>query len=61
VTAVVLAADRKDATAADTGRAVPVTRALLSAPHIVFRDTERGAGYGRVGIVPLVRPSARPA
>ena len=33
----------------------------VAAPHIVFRDTARGAGYGRVGIVPLAHPAARPA
>jgi Tol biopolymer transport system component len=60
VTAVVLAAG-KAPTAASGGGATPVSRALLSAPHIVFRDTERGAGYGRVGIVPLAHPNARPA
>jgi hypothetical protein len=38
-----------------------VSRALVSTPHIVFRDTERGAGYGRVGIVPLAHPGAKPA
>jgi hypothetical protein len=40
---------------------VPVSRALVDAPHIVFRDTSRGAAYGRVGIVPLAHPGARPA
>ena len=40
---------------------MPVSRALVDAPHIVFRDTARGAGYGRVGIVPLAHPAARPA
>ena len=54
-------AGSKDPVAASPGHAVPVSRALVSAPHIVFRDTERGDGYGRVGIVPLAHPSARPA
>jgi hypothetical protein len=61
VTAVVLAAGSKAPTAVGAGHAVPVSRALVSAPHIVFRDTERGAGYGRIGIVPLAHPNARPA
>jgi hypothetical protein len=61
VTAVVVAAGGKDPVAAGPGHAVAVSRALVSAPHIVFRDTERGAGYGRIGIVPLAHPNARPA
>ena len=61
VVAVVLAAGSKTPTVAEAGHAVPVSQALVSAPHIVFRDTERGAGYGRVGIVPLANPNARPA
>ena len=61
VAAVVLAAGTKTPTVAEAGHAVPVSRALVSAPHIVFRDTERGSGYGRVGIVPLANPNARPA
>ncbi len=61
VAAVVLAAGGKDPVAAGGGPTVPVSRALIDAPHIVFRDTARGAGYGRVGIVPLANPAARPA
>ena len=62
VAAVVLGAGGKDPVAAGAGaRRVPVSRALVDAPHIVFRDTARGAGYGRVAIVPLAHPSARPA
>jgi hypothetical protein len=61
VVAVVLASGRKDPVAASGGHAAPVSRALLAAAHIVFRDTARGDGYGRVGIVPLAHPTARPA
>ena len=61
VVAVVLASGRNDPVAESGGHAVPVSRALLAAPHIVFRDTARGDGYGRVGIVPLAHPTARPA
>jgi hypothetical protein len=61
VVAVVLASGQKDPVAGSGGHAVPVSRALLAAPHIVFRDTARGNGYGRVGIVPLADPTARPA
>ncbi len=61
VAAVVVAAGSKDPVAASPGHAVPVSRALVSAPHIVFRDTERGDGYGRIAIVPLAHPDARPA
>jgi WD40-like Beta Propeller Repeat len=61
VIAVVLASGRKDPVAGSGGHAVPVSRALLATPHIVFRDTARGDGYGRVGIVPLANPTARPA
>jgi WD40 repeat protein len=63
VAAAVLAVGGKHPTAATgaSASAVPVSRALVSTPHIVFRDTERGAGYGRVGIVPLAHPGAKPA
>ncbi len=61
VAAVVLGAGGKTPVAASAAHAVPVSRALIDAPHIVFRDTSRGDGYGRVGIVPLAHPSARPA
>ena len=61
VAAVVLGAGGKHPVAASAGHAVPVSRALVDAPHIVFRDTSRGAGYGRVAIVPLDDPAARPA
>lgn len=60
VAAVVLGGG-KDPVAAGGARAVPVSRALVDAPHIVFRDTARGDAYGRVGIVPLSNPKARPA
>jgi hypothetical protein len=59
--AVVLGAGGKAPVAATAAHAVPVSRALVDAPHIVFRDTSRGAAYGRVGIVPLAHPAARPA
>jgi WD40-like Beta Propeller Repeat len=61
VAAVVLGAGGKTPVAATAAHAVPVSRALVDAPHIVFRDTSRGAAYGRVGIVPLAHPAARPA
>ena len=61
VAAVVLGAGGKHPVAASAGHAVPVSRALVDAPHIVFRDTSRGPSYGRVAIVPLAHPSARPA
>jgi WD40-like Beta Propeller Repeat len=61
VTAVVLAAAGKDPIASEAGRATALSPALLSAPHVVFRDTERGAGYGRIAVVPLAHPNARPA
>jgi hypothetical protein len=59
--AVVLASAQKDPVAGSAAHAVPVSPALLAAPHIVFRDTARGDGYGRVGVVPLANPAARPA
>jgi WD40-like Beta Propeller Repeat len=61
VAAVALGAGGKDPVVRSGGHAVPVSRALVDAPHIVFRDTARGDGYGRVGIVPLSKPAARPA
>jgi hypothetical protein len=61
VGAVVLGAGGKTPVAAGAARAVPVSPALLGAPHIVFRDTARGADYGRVAIVPLAHANARPA
>jgi hypothetical protein len=61
VAAVVLGAGGKTPVAATAAHAVPVSRALVDAPHIVFRDTSRGAAYGRVGIVPLAHPTSRPA
>jgi hypothetical protein len=61
VAAVVLGAGGETPVAASTAHAVPVSRGLVDAPHIVFRDTSRGAAYGRVGIVPLAHPAARPA
>ena len=61
VAAVVLGAGGKTPVAASAAHAVPVSRALIDAPHIVFRDTARGTGYGRVAIVPLAHPGARPA
>jgi hypothetical protein len=61
VVAAVLAAGGKHPTAASGAGAAPPSRALLGAPHIVFRDTQRGAGYGRLAIVPLGRPNAKPA
>jgi WD40-like Beta Propeller Repeat len=62
VAAVVLAAGRKDTVAGGGGGKAPaVSRALLNAPHIVYRDTARGDGYGRVAIVPLAKPGAQPA
>jgi hypothetical protein len=60
VSAVVLAAGGKDPVAAGSVASGPVSRALVSDPHFVFRDTARGAGYGRIGIVPLAQPGARP-
>ncbi|HEY0361911.1 MAG TPA: hypothetical protein VGC83_06480, partial [Solirubrobacteraceae bacterium] len=56
VAAVVLGAGGKTPAAATAAHAVPVSRALVDAPHIVFRDTSGGADYGRVGIVPLAHP-----
>jgi hypothetical protein len=61
VAAVVLGAGGRTPVAASAAHAVPVSRALVGAPHIVFRDTARGAAYGRVGLVPLANPTARPA
>ena len=63
VVAVVLGAGGKTpvAASASAARAVPVSHALLDAPHVVYRDTSRGADYGRVAIVPLAHPGARPA
>ena len=50
VAAVVLGAGGKTPVAAGAAHAaVPVSRALVDAPHVVFRDTARGADYGRVG------------
>jgi hypothetical protein len=60
VAAVVLAGG-KDTAAKGGGGAPASARALLNAPHILFRDTARGDGYGRVAIVPLANTSARPA
>jgi hypothetical protein len=60
VTAVVLAAGGKDPVAAGSVASGQVSRALVSDPHFVIRDTARGAGYGRIGIVPLAQPGARP-
>jgi Tol biopolymer transport system component len=61
VVAVVLAAGGKDPVAASGATATKTSQALLKAPHIVFRDTARGDGYGRVGVVALADPGARPA
>jgi hypothetical protein len=61
VAAIVLAGGGKDTVATKGGGGAPATaRALLSAPHIIFRDTARGDGYGRVAIVPLSNTGARP-
>ena len=60
VSAVVLAAGGKDPVPAGSVASGPVSRALLTDSHFVFRDTARGAGYGRIGIVPLAQPGARP-
>ena len=62
VVAVVLGAGGKTPVAASASAArVPVSRALLDAPHVVYRNTARGADYGRVAIVPLAHPATRPA
>jgi Tol biopolymer transport system component len=59
VAAVVLAGGK--GTAAKGGGGAPASaRALLDAPHMLFRETARGDGYGRVAIVPLANTSARP-
>jgi hypothetical protein len=61
VAAVVLGAGGKTPVAAGAPGAVRVSRALVDAPHIVFRDTSRGPAYGRVAVVPLAHLTARPA
>ena len=40
---------------------MPVSRALVDAPHIVFRDTRAAPATGASAIVPLAHPTARPA
>ncbi|MCO8271762.1 hypothetical protein M1L60_14285 [Actinoplanes sp. TRM 88003] len=54
----VLRVQRDQASAAGSAPAVPVTdlAAALTAPHIVFRSTALGSGYGKLAVAPLTAP-----
>ena len=56
----VLHARQKQADAASRPPAVPVggdPTAVSAGPHLVFRSTSPGEGYGQVAVVPLDNPN----